>query len=221
MSAGSNGLTPIENLDQRRKCPINPTKARFTERAAHAEARARAERTGLPIEPYLCEGCGFWHLTKSSRGTARLKRGKYTTGDLRVLAPTHPVFSGADMPDDSPAIPGNRLARLRVLSRWLEANADVTPTSAELTELLGGTLSRDTLRSLMRELGYRNTGGRSARWVPDIMSEPEPPHTPPQEAVSTWLDVDAERVGALAVADVIAAYEAIGLHVRIQVRPHG
>lgn len=167
MSGGPNGLHPVVNLEERRKCPLHPTKARFTESEADREGRIRSRDTGLNIEGYLCPGCGYWHLTKNSHGTVG-KGGQYSVGEFK--SPNHPVFSGNAPEDDSetddeglPLVPGNHDARVKLARALLETNPE--PTSDELCEALGGC-TKNTLRKVMGELGYRNTRGRFARWVP-------------------------------------------------------
>lgn len=175
--SGSNGLRPVENLAERRKCPLHPTKAKFSEAAAIVEADLRSKRTKLNIEPYLCEGCGFWHLTKNSHGTVG-KGGKYSTGEFKAVAPNHPVFSGepaeVDETDDEglPLVPGDFDTRVRFARAFLEENPE--PTSEQMCAHLGGC-TKDSLRKVMHHLGYHNTRGRTARWVKDEAPTDEPP----------------------------------------------
>ena len=246
MSGGGNGLNPLVNLEERRKCPLHPTKARFSESEAEAEGKKRSKATKLTIEPYLCPGCGYWHLTKNSFGTPG-KGGKYTVGEFQ--SPNHPVFANAPQDeietDDEglPIVPGDFDTRVRFAMALLEENPE--PTSDELCEAMGGC-TKGSLRKVMLHLGYRNTRGRNARWVKgrsaaDLLREkneqeaaaidvpvidrstgqpvPEPdvPVTLRADYASPWTDLDPARIGHVAIGDLIATYAAAGLDVRIQI----
>jgi hypothetical protein len=220
--SGSNGLTPITNLAERTKCPTHPTKRKYTtsdEAKDAAERRARSTR--LPIEAYLCPDCGTYHLTKSAGGdNVTLSGGKLTVGEFKALSPRHPVFSGGshDEPEPDP-IPANNDARIRVMRGWLALNPDAEPSTAEVSQILVGA-SREAVRLVMRSLGYRNTNGRTARWVKDE-SMNERPQAAAEEPNARWLDVDVNKVAHIAVGDLVAAYSAIGWDLHIEVRPRG
>lgn len=166
--SGSNGLHPVVNLNERQKCPIHPSKRKYSDGAeAGRAAQQSSKNSGLDIAPYLCEGCGFYHLTKKVTGdTAQLPDGKFSIGEFKALAPNHPVFSG-NPEEEPPIVPGDHATRVKFARRFLESNPE--PTSEELCMALGGC-TKDILRRVMRDLGYRNTRGRFARWVKD-----EPP----------------------------------------------
>lgn len=169
--SGSNGLHPVVNLGERQKCPLHPTKRRYTDGAeAGREAQKRSKATKLPIEAYMCEGCGHYHLTKASRGgNGPLPDGKFTVGEFQSMTPNHPVFAG-NPADEPPIVPGDHATRVKFAKRFIEENP--TPTSEELCQAIGGC-TKDTLRRVMKELGYRNTRGRYAHWVKDDRAEPE------------------------------------------------
>lgn len=226
--SGSNGLAPIVNVSARAKCPDSPTKKKFlTSDEAWAEAHTRSEQAGVPIAPYACAGCGAFHLTRKVDGSDVLTRqdgGNVVTGALRKRGRNHPVFSGVTerriLPEPEstePPIPGNRDARLKVLREWLSDERE--PTTNEVNEVLGGSIARDTSRDLMRSLGYRNTGGRSARWVPKDAQRPQEPAQDANSAQSderTWRTLLTAPVAHMTVGDLIAAYQAYGVELRIQ-----
>ncbi|QGJ92734.1 helix-turn-helix DNA binding protein [Microbacterium phage Megan] len=231
MSGGSNGLSPIVNLGERQKCADAPTKKRFTSSdEAWAEARKRSDAAGLPIAPYACSSCGGIHLTKKVDGSDVLTRqdgALVVTGSQRRIGRNHPVFSKpverVTLPEPEPTeppIPGNRDARLKVLRAWLSEGQE--PTSREVSEVLGGSVARDTARDLMRHLGYRNTGGRSARWVRKDASTQERPQAAAQGSNGapaderTWRTLLTAPVEHMTVGDLIAAYRAYGVELRIQ-----
>lgn len=170
--SGSNGFHPVANLSERQRCPLHPTKRKYTDGAeAGREAQKRSKDTKLPIEAYMCEGCGHYHLTKSSKGgNGPLPDGKFTVGEFRSMAPDHPVFSG-NPADEPPIVPGDHETRLKFARRFLETNPE--PTSEQLCQAIGGC-TKDTLRRVMKDLGYRNTRGRYAHWVKDDRPDPEP-----------------------------------------------
>lgn len=164
--SGSNGLHPIVNLNEKQKCPAHPSKRKYSDGAEAGRAAQRSSKSaGMRIEPYLCEACGFYHLTKSTGGdTVQLPDGKFSVGEFKALAPNHPVFSG-NPEEEPPIVPGDHETRVKFARRFLQSNPE--PTSEELCLALGGC-TKDILRKVMRELGYRNTRGRSARWVKNV-----------------------------------------------------
>ncbi|WKW87102.1 hypothetical protein SEA_NICOLE72_65 [Microbacterium phage Nicole72] len=228
MSGGSNGLAPIVNVSARAKCPESPTKKKFlTSDEAWEEAHKRSENAGVRIAPYACSGCGTFHLTRKVDGSDVLTRqdgGKVVTGAQRRIGRNHPVFSRpverVTLPEPEPTeppVPGNRDARLKVLTAWLGDERE--PTSKEVAEVLGGSVARDTARDLMRSLGYRNTGGRSARWVRKGSERPQAAAEGANSAPSderTWRTLLTAPVEHMTVGDLIAAYRAYGVELRIQ-----
>lgn len=237
MSGGTNGIHPVENLSDRQKCPEHPTKRKFaTGELARAEAERRTIAAGIPIDAYLCSGCGQYHLTKSVGGDSiTLPEGKFSVGEFKAQAPSHPVFTNPPELEEpeSPIVPGDFDTRLRFVRAYLEEHPE--PTSIELCEYLGGC-TKDSLRKVMTALGYRNTKGRTARWVLDegidvTTVSPDPDLTPswtgaPQHSEShrvpdeMWVDVDPQRIGHIAIGDLIATYAAAGFDVRIQIGSH-
>ncbi|AWY05420.1 DNA binding protein [Microbacterium phage Metamorphoo] len=179
--SGSNGLHPVVNLKERVKCPAHPSKRKYTDGAeAGRAAQQRSKESGLDIVPYLCEACGHYHLTKKSGGdSVTLPEGKFTLGEFKALAPNHPVFIGS-AEEEPPIVPGDHATRVKFARRLLETNPE--PTSEELCLALGGC-TKDSLRKIMRELGYRNTRGRFARWVKD--DREEAPEMPQHEAFNS------------------------------------
>jgi uncharacterized protein YlaI len=227
--SGTNGLTPVANLSERQKCPTHPSKRRYhTSEEADVAARKRARETRLPIEAYLCPDCGSYHLTKTNGGTnLRLQNGKLTVGEFKSLAPTHPVFSGTPEPEEPdpstlPLVPVGHDARVRVARRWLAERPEHEPSTSEVSEVLGGA-TREAVRNVMRDLGYRNTNGRSARWVKDEPApEPERPQAAPEATNDAapdervWRDLLTAPIEHMTVGDLIAAYAAYGVTLRIQ-----
>lgn len=225
---GSNGLAPIVNVSARAKCPDSPTKKKFlTSEAAWTEAHKRSAEAGVPIAPYACAGCGTFHLTRKVDGSDVLTRqdgAQVVTGALRKRGRNHPVFNRpterVTLPEPEstePPIPGNRDARLKVLREWLGDSRE--PTTNEVNEVLGGSVARDTSRDLMRSLGYRNTGGRSARWVRKDSQRPQAGAEGANSAPSderTWRTLLTAPVEHMTVGDLIAAYRAYGVELRIQ-----
>ncbi len=224
--SGPNGLHPVANLTERQKCPLNPTKRKYSDGAeAGREAQKRAKSTGLPIEAYMCEGCGNYHLTKGSRGgNGPLPDGKFTVGEFRAKAPSHPVFAD-NVTEEPPIVPGDHETRLRFAREFLLTHP--TPTSDEMCEAIGGC-TKDTLRRVMKDLGYRNTRGRYAHWV---KNEPADDRTPldteydndaPEEPTRwhggrdiPWREArlvdNLDRLRHIALGDLIDTYSAAGL----------
>ena len=166
MTRGSNGLPVVQNLNDRLKCPAHPTKRRWVDgdlTREEAERRTRSlNKRGVKIEAYLCDSCGNYHLTKSTGGqNVILPDGQYTVGEFQSRVPDERVLPTPEDPEP-PIVPGDFDTRLRFARRYLEQNPE--PTSEEMCEALGGC-TRDSLRKVMQALGYRNTRGRSARWV--------------------------------------------------------
>ncbi|QDP43603.1 helix-turn-helix DNA binding domain protein [Microbacterium phage Tyrumbra] len=189
--SGSNGFHPVVNLKERVKCPAHPSKRKYTDGAeAGRAAQQRSKESGLDIVPYLCEACGHYHLTKKSGGdSVTLPEGKFTLGEFKALAPNHPVFSGS-AEEEPPIVPGDHATRVKFARRLLESNPE--PTSEELCLALGGC-TKDSLRKIMRELGYRNTRGRFARWVKDDREEAPEPTPEPDVPRGTSLDVEYDN----------------------------
>lgn len=225
---GSNGLAPIVNVSARAKCPDSPTKKKYlTSTAAWNDAHKRSAEAGVPIAPYACAGCGTFHLTRRVDGSDVLTRqdgAQVVTGAQRKRGRNHPVFTGVTervtLPEPEstdPPIPGNKDARLKVLRAWLRDGRE--PTTNEVTETLGGSVARDTTRDLMRSLGYRNTGGRSARWVPKDAQRPQAAAEDANSASGderTWRTLLTAPVEHMTVGDLMAAYRAYGVELRIQ-----
>lgn len=217
--SGSNGLSPIEVLADRQKCPEAPTKKKYrTTDEAWTAARERREDTGLDIAPYACSGCGYYHLTKKVTGSDTLTRQTVAlavTGAQRKS--NHPVFARVPervtLPEpETPPVPGDRDTRLRA-ARALVAETP-EPTSAEVRDALA--CSNDTARDVMRLLGYENTKGRNARWVK--RGEEHPALTEPEIGEEArWVTLDLDRVAHMPIGDLVAAYRLVGIDLRIQV----
>ena len=224
--SGSNGIHPVVNLNERQKCPAHPTKRRWSDGAeAGRAAQERSKESKLTIVAYMCEACGYYHLTKNSGGdSATLPDGKFSVGEFRAMAPNHPVFAN-NPADEPPIVPGDHETRIRFARRFLEANP--TPTSEQLCEAIGGC-TKDTLRRVMKDLGYRNTRGRYAHWV---KNEPVDDRTPldteydndaPEEPTRwhggrdiPWREArlvdNLDRLRHIALGDLIDTYSAAGL----------
>lgn len=246
MSAGSNGLHPVANLQERQKCEAHPSKRKWCDgEEARAEARRRSREAKMEIGAYLCDSCGCYHLTKSTGGDSiTLQDGKYTVGEFQSLAPDHPVFATAENPEP-PIVPGDHETRVKFARRFLTDHPGIEPTTEQMCEALGGC-TPGMLRKVMADLGYRNTRGRSARWVRDeepidvpvtprdtpagfevfdrrtrsvlgVVEESTPePDVSRETSEDLWVDVEHERIRHLAVGDLIDAYAAAGFSIRIQ-----
>ncbi|QGJ95287.1 DNA binding protein [Microbacterium phage Jayden] len=172
----------------------------------------------------MCDGCGNYHLTKASRGgNGPLPDGKFTVGSFESKAPNHPVFARTE--PEEPIIPGDHETRLRFAREFLITNPE--PTSEQMCEAIGGC-TKDTLRKVMKDLGYRNTRGRHARWV---KNEPADERTPldleydndAPEKPTRWhggrdipwrearLVEGLDRLRHIALGDLIDTYAAAGL----------
>lgn len=205
--SGPNGLHSVANLNERRKCPKHPSKRKFySADSAQAAAAERSKVSGLEIEPYLCDGCGHYHLTKSTGGSNTVLRdGKFSVGEFAsVASPRHPVFTDGD----APPVPGDHPSRVKFLREWLMTNPE--PTTEEALAALGGC-SKVALRMAMAEVGFSNTRGRRARWVrrvaePDQAPEPTIPETAPTRRI-----VNVERIRHIPVGDLLDSYAAIGM----------
>ncbi|AWY06779.1 DNA binding protein [Microbacterium phage Quhwah] len=184
--SGSNGFHPVVNLTERQKCPKHPTKRKWSDGGeAGREAQRRSKESKLTIVPYMCEACGHYHLTKQSGGdSVILPEGKFTVGEFKAMAPDHPVFAN-NPADEPPIVPGDHATRVKFARRFLEDHPE--PTSEQLCQAIGGC-TKDTLRKIMRELGYRNTRGRHARWVPGKSEAEER-----REAAEAAIDSDVSR----------------------------
>lgn len=170
--SGSNGLHPVVNLKERQKCPAHPSKRKWTSHKEAQEAAVKSSRQSkLTIIAYMCEACGHYHLTRSLGGdSVTLPGGQFSVGEFKAKAPHHPVFASSP-DDDLPLVPGDHETRVKFARRYLEQNPE--PTSEEMCEAIGGC-TKETLRRVMKELNYRNTRGRFARWVPNPPPAPDP-----------------------------------------------
>lgn len=208
--SGGNGLHPVVNLTERQKCPAHPTKRKYSDGAeAGRAAQKSSKQSGLDIAPYLCSDCGYYHLTKRVGGdTIQLPDGKFSVGEFKAPAPDHPAFGNAEK--EAPIMPGDHATRVRFVQEYLRQNPE--PTSEELCEALGGC-TKDTLRRVMRDLNYRNTRGRHARWVKNDNSEPEAieEETVPEPDAPAPRHVNVERLRHIPVGDLIEAYAAMGM----------
>ncbi|WQY99772.1 hypothetical protein [Microbacterium phage MO526] len=216
--SGSNGLSPVATLADRQKCPEAPTKRKYkTTDEAWAAARERSAETHLDIAPYACPGCGYYHLTKKVTGSDVLTRqdgGKVVTGAQRRS--NHPVFAPAveraTLEPAAPPIPGDRSTRTRVARSLLAVNPE--PTTGDVRAALH--CSTETARSIMRDLGYECSKGRSARWRKAGMEAATVDE--PEVGEEEWDTLDLDRVAHVAVGDLIEAYRLAGVEFRIQVR---
>lgn len=229
MTGGSNGTHPIATLGDRQRCPEAPTKRKYrTTDEAWAAARERTAETKMAIAPYACPGCGYFHLTKKATGSDVLTRqgdGSVVTGSQRKHAENHPVYHEAPQrvllpePEEDP-VPGNRDARLKVARDYLAtcSATAITATTDDLMNVLDCSVV--TVRSVMAEIGYRNTRGRYAHWVPIEGKQPELSNEDDARIDNMrekWTDITTDRVQHIAIGDLIASYAAAGIRVRVQI----
>lgn len=209
--SGPTGASPVAILSERQRCPEAPTKRKYaTSDEAWDAARARTAETHIEIAPYACAGCGHFHLTKNVTGSDVLTRqdgGLVLTGAQRKS--NHPVFARRAERDERflPVTPGNRGARIRAAQTLLATIPE--PTTADVKAALN--CSVPTAQEVMRELGYVSTRGRKARWV---KAEDAPAPKPRPE----WETLDTSRIAHMPVGDLLAAYAALGVEIRVQVR---
>lgn len=179
----------------------------------------------MEIVPYACPGCGYYHLTKKADGSDVLQRDKGAVVVTRST-PTHPVFAPiperVELPrepeEEPPVIPANREARARVLRKWLAANPGIEPTTIEVSAILG--VKHGSIAQYMEPMGYRNTKGRSARWVYDPPAAPEPEvqhQEPPKPIRPEWQDIALGSMHHIVIGDLISVMAAAGKTVRIQI----
>jgi len=196
------------------KCPAKPSKRRWGSiPEAWEAADRRSEEVGLEIVPYRCDSCGFLHLTKRMGGTSEVER-----------------VSGYEI-----FVPTNTATRRAALKVFLDGKNSVT--TEELMGVLN--LTRGAVGKYMIERGWRNTLGRSARWVLDQPVEPAPEPHPHLQAVEKrtetpidmakrrhpsskdvgWRPVmNLDRIRHMAIGDLIETLEAVGLEFRLMTR---
>lgn len=173
MARGSNGLAPTDVLRDSQKCPEAPGKRKFYNLQAAEKAAADSSRQyHTTIVPYACPGCGLWHVTGKVRGSdvARsngsgvIKTAAMIQRENLAAIPKPPV-ERRDMTMveamESPIVPGNREARLKMLTEYLDGRESVT--MPEVVEAISAT--KETGKSLLNELGWTGQRGRK-EWYP-------------------------------------------------------
>jgi Ni/Co efflux regulator RcnB len=216
---GTNGLAPIEQLNERQKCPDAPTKRKYRNQdAAWKAAHEATEKNGVLIAPYACPGCGAYHLTRKVDGSDVLTRQDgpiVLTGAQRRKMAKHPaaapVPARVTLPEpETPLVAGNRDARRKMLLGWLADNP--TPATHEVRAFLNVT--GPTVRTDMLAVGW--TQERRGHWTRGT-TEPEFER---QEEPDTreWRDIALDSVpDGLDFHACMALWEAAGLLVRVQV----
>lgn len=193
------------------KCPSRPSKRRWASiHEAWDAADARTEEVGIEIVPYRCDDCGFLHLTKRTGGTSEIER----RSGAEVFPPTNPP---------------TRRAALRT---FLEGRTEVA--SIEVREALD--FSQHTTSKYMMELGWVNSGGRTAKWRPTGALAPtevklhaveKPVDKPvdmsmrrhPASRDAGWRQMEnLDPLRHMALGDLLDTLRAAGMEVRITVR---
>jgi hypothetical protein len=230
---GSNGLSPLEQLREKNKCPDSPTKRKYHDSdSAWDAARESTSRNGLEIVAYACPGCGAFHLTKKVKGSDVVVKADVgiTTGALRRLAPNE--YAPPERVDMSEIVPGNRASREKTLDAYLEGKTEVT--TDEVCILLSIGFS-SVGRTYMIPRGWVNTKGRNARWVKEGADvNPIVPITPPPVAAikpleqsiarhpakgEGWRPIDVTSLPPNAtIEDLFGIYKAAGLTLELRVR---
>jgi hypothetical protein len=177
---GSNGLAPRDVIERSTKCPEAPGKRKFhtlieAEKAA-AFSSAQYHKT---IVPYACSGCGMWHVTGKVRGSdvaVSRPSGVIKTAAMQQRENLKPVVARPERKDmseviamESPIVPGNREARLKMAREYLEGRESVT--GPEMMELLSS--SRQVANAILNELGWSGARGH-ANWLPPGVERPAP-----------------------------------------------
>lgn len=245
MTASTNGRTPAENLKHLRskpvfetkaeipltKCLAHPTKRMWTDpMEAVREAEVRSQIAPVPIAAYRCDSCGNAHLCKASAVRA---------GTL-LERPTEPERNWEVFPNPKP---GNHAAIRKGVVALLEGRTEIS--SREIKETLG--ISQNTVMVHMRQLGWKNGTGRSAKWTPKpgtLVTEPHlrPVPTPlqvekaqafagaerkeleasvarhPASQLNSWRNLEMDRVRHVPLGDLVDVLSAAGVELRIQTR---
>lgn len=236
--SGPNGNTPRENLThlrskpvyaepatlERSKCEAHPTKRAWPEALeAIREAEARSEAAKMPIVAYKCDTCQQFHLCK------------------RANAHPGSIVERETLPGrEEPIVLGNREARIRALTGFVEGRKKIA--SAELAQFLG--VGVKTYGPMMRSLGWHNTRGRHAKWIPNdtptdvdrfgrtqeeqTADAPKTRHLAPVEESMTrhpaalhagWRPMtNLDPIRHMPLGDLLDTLRAAGMEFRIQVR---
>jgi hypothetical protein len=225
---GTNGLDPVAQLHERQKCKDAPTKKKYptldeAEEAA-ADSSRRANRT---IVPYLCPGCGHYHLTGKTTGSdvAFREGGAIKTDALKVRESTYKKPTVAERIEVVPpeTIPANPAARRKVLAEFLEGRDSVG--TDEVRDAL--QVSRHTVWKYMSELGWKATRGPGAVWRPlhaRLTVVEDVPDTDQLEAAilrhpagQEWWLIEAFPPG-VSVHDYLLTLKTAGLVVEVRAR---
>lgn len=182
--AGARNDRAISTLEALQKCPDSPSKRKYLTSADAAEAGIRRTReTGILIQPYACPGCGYFHLSRSTR-TDRLVSshdGLVLTAGMqkRELYPAKaPLPERKDMSEilamERPIVPVNMAAREKIAREYLEGKVRVQ--TGEIMDLLG--VGRGPASNVMNALGWHGKRGTTGGWyAPDYVA-PEAEETP-------------------------------------------
>lgn len=227
---GSNGNTPHQNLAhirgkplyaepaslERSKCETHPTKRAWPDpMEAIREAEARSEAAKMAIVAYKCDSCHQFHLCKraNARPGSLVERPE---AERKWEVFTKPTAGNAD-------------AKRKILRSFLAERTEAN--AVEIMELL--SIGRASVGGYMRELGWHNTRGPHAKWVPTKTAPPavtvkSPRHLTavdesmsrhPAAAVAGWRPMRTlDRVRHMPIGDLLDTLEAAGLEVRLQVR---
>lgn len=213
---GSNGLPPIPRIGPE-PCPDTPSKTIYTtSAAAWRAADERSGQVGARIAPYACSGCGYYHLTRKVNGSDVLTRqpgSSVVTGAMRNIANSR---RSPEVGGNHPAVRSKAAPAPRPLSEQLAEDLDARdrPTTAELTVRYGVTQA--ALFSAMHAIGWTPGRGRGARWTPPAPSLSSVPPLP-SPAKPGWRDVEVDRIGHVALGDLVETLRASGVKVRVQV----
>ena len=238
MSPGPNGLDPRDQLAEKAKCPLSPTKRKYlhSEEAWDA-AHHRSAESGLEIVAYACPGCGHFHLSRKAKGSDVVVKAPVgiSTGALRKNAAALSAFNGAinalterkELPPEGPPVPSNVAARRKVLMNFLEGKDEVS--TDDVARVLQA--SRHTVWKYMNELGWKSSRGPGAMWRPrpkltavedtgqstgDVELEASIARHPASRGQEWWL-IEAFPPG-ISVQDYLLTLKTAGLVVEVRVR---
>jgi len=165
---GTNGLDPVEQAIEKGKCPEKPGKRKYhTLKEAEAAAQRSSSQYHTTIVPYVCPGCGKYHLTgKRTEGSEVVREVngvlRTTAMDQRDAAKPGKVYpQRVETPVETPIVPGNVDARWKMLLAFLEGKD--TASTMEVAEGIG--IHYKTVTGYMHQLGWTIKRGPGARWL--------------------------------------------------------
>ena len=166
---GTNGIDPRLALMEREKCKLFPNKKIYkSSEEAWDAAHERSKEAHMKIVPYVCDGCGWFHLTSSKTVNDKVIPAEVgiTTTTLKRKTPVSntAIPIRKDMSDNGLTIPGNFEAGVKMLTAFLKDKTSAT--KEELLEALPG-VSKNSLTRYMKRVGWYNTRGRNPLWKPE------------------------------------------------------